>query len=83
MKKTIIMSLAFSVCIGAFSYCLLALLMVGSFEAAGNYARERFDYNQRLWGSGAIFFLIATAVVGVFLFRHLKRPKRVDAKNHN
>ena len=75
--KTLLLWLAFLVSLMGSLYCFFAILMVGSFEATGNYPREGFHYNVSLWSAGTLLFLVAAAVFGFLLARkHLRRVKR-------
>ena len=75
--KTLLLWLAFFVSLLGSLYCFFALLMVGSFEATGHYSKGRFQYNESLWSSGTLLFLVAAAVFGFLLARkYIRRVKQ-------
>ena len=75
--KTLLLWLAFLCSLMGGLYCFFALLMVGFFEASGHYSKERFQYNESLWGSGTLLFLLAVAVFGFLLARKYMKRKKV------
>ncbi len=75
--KTLLLWLAFLFSMMGSLYCFFALLMVGSFEASGHYSKERFQYNESLWSSGTLLFLLAVAVFGFLLARKYKKRTKL------
>ena len=76
--NTLLLWLAFFVSLVGSLYCFFAIVMVGSFEATDNYSGDRFHYNESLWSSGALLFLLAAIVFGFVLVRNHRRRKSAN-----